>query len=67
MNGELLSMLNLLEDSDAPPTTQAVAAVAATEKEFNALAARWNALRSTDLAALNAKLKAAGQPAIAVP
>jgi hypothetical protein len=28
---------------------------------------RWNTLKTTGLAALNAKLKAAGQPAVKVP
>jgi hypothetical protein len=61
INGTLLSMMELLEEADAEPTTQALAAVRGTQRDFDALVARWNALRTTDLTALNAKLRAAGQ------
>ena len=67
INGELMTLLTLIEDADAEPTTQATAAVRAVQHDFDALWARWTALRTTELAALNAKLKAAGQPAIAAP
>jgi hypothetical protein len=66
INGELLSMMALLEAADAEPTTQALAAVHGTQRDFDALVARWNALRTTELGALNAKLRAAGQQAVSV-
>jgi len=66
INGELLSMLALLEGADAEPTTQALAAVRGTQRDFDALVARWNALRTTDLNALNAKLRAAGQQTVSI-
>jgi hypothetical protein len=66
INGELLSMLALLEGADAEPTTQALAAVRGTQRDFDALVARWNVLRTTDLNALNAKLRQAGQQAVSV-
>jgi hypothetical protein len=62
----LLSMMELLEEADAEPTTQALAAVRGTQRDFDALVARWNALRTTDLTALNAKLRAAGQRDVSV-
>jgi hypothetical protein len=62
----LLSLLNTVEDSDAEPTTQVVAAVQAAQKEFSSLVARWNAIQTTELAALNTKLRAAGQQPIAI-
>jgi hypothetical protein len=65
VNGELLAMMALLEQADVEPTTQAVAAVQASRRDFDALAGRWNALRTTELETLNARLRAAGQPAIA--
>src|SRR5262249_35437504 len=64
INGELMQLLNLVEDADAEPTTQAVAAVKKVEQDHAALLARWTSLRTTDLAALNAKIKAAGQQPI---
>jgi photosystem II stability/assembly factor-like uncharacterized protein len=64
INGELMTLLALLEDADAEPTTQAVAAVKGAQSEFAGLVSRWSALRTTDLAALNTKLRAAGQAVI---
>jgi hypothetical protein len=66
INGELMSLMTLLEDADAEPTSQALAAVGRVEQEFATLTTRWTALRTTELAALNAKLRAAGQQAIAI-
>jgi urease accessory protein UreH len=66
INGELLSMLALLEEASVEPTTQALAAVRGTQRDFDGLVARWNALRTTELTALNAKLRAAGQEAVSV-
>jgi hypothetical protein len=66
VNGELLSLLNLIEDSDAAPTTQATSAVQAAERVFAGLTSRWELLRTRELAELNAKLQAAGQPIISV-
>jgi photosystem II stability/assembly factor-like uncharacterized protein len=66
VNGELLSLLNLIEDSDAAPTTQATSAVQAAERVFAGLTSRWELLRTRELAELNAKLQAGGQPAISV-
>ena len=62
-----MSLLNLIEDADAEPTSQAAAAVTKTEQEFAGLTSRWNTLRTTELSALNAKLKAAGQEPLAIP
>jgi hypothetical protein len=61
-----LSLLNLVEDSDSPPTTQATAAVQAAERVFAGLTSRWESLRTRGLADLNAKLRSAGQPQITV-
>jgi hypothetical protein len=64
INGELMTLLTLIEDADAEPTTQATAAVRTVQRDFDALSARWTAMRTTELTALNAKLKAAGQASI---
>jgi hypothetical protein len=66
INGELMTLFNLLEDADAELTTQAAAAVTSARRDFSALESRWAKIRTTDLAALNARLRAAGQPAIAI-
>ena len=67
IDGTLQSSMNLLEESDAEPTTQATASVQAARRDFDALVARWNVIRTTDIPALNAKLRAAGQSEIRVP
>ncbi len=60
INGDLLTLMTALEQADAEPTTQTLAAVHSTQRDFDALVARWAAIRGSDLDALNAKLKAAG-------
>jgi hypothetical protein len=66
INGELMTLYSLLEDADGEPTTQAMSAIRAVQRDFADLQARWSRLRTTDLAALNAKLRAAGQQPIAI-
>jgi hypothetical protein len=62
-----LSMLmGLLQGADAAPTPQAVAAVADSLKALGDLMARWNELKTRDLANLNAQLKEADLPAVEV-
>ena len=50
--------------ADAAPTTQLAAAVSERLKALGGLFEKWNMLRTKDLAALNAALKAAGLPEI---
>jgi photosystem II stability/assembly factor-like uncharacterized protein len=64
INGDLLAMLALLEEADAEPTSQAVAAVRSVRADFAAILVRWRQLSTSDLAVLNARLRAAGQPSI---
>jgi len=66
INGELMTLFSLLEDADGEPTTQAMTAIRGVQREFADLQARWSRLRTTDLAALNAKLRAAGQQPIVI-
>ena len=66
LDGELLSMMAALEEADAAPTTATLAAAHATQRDFGSLVARWTAATSSELAALNAKLRAAGQQAISL-
>ena len=59
--------MSLLEDADAEPTTQATAAVQSALQNQAKLVARWTAIRTTAVPALNAKLRAAKQSEIAIP
>jgi hypothetical protein len=56
-----------MQAADVTPTANEVAAVAKARTEAAEAMRRWNTLKTTGLAALNAKLKAAGQPAVKVP
>jgi len=66
VRGSLTALLGLLQGADVAPTTQAVAAIADRSKAMTGLLTRWNALRSKELAALNAQLKQAGLPEIKI-
>jgi len=66
INAELSTLLTLIEEADAEPTTQAMTAVRNVQRDFASLNARWARLRTTELAALNAKLRAAGQQPIVI-
>jgi photosystem II stability/assembly factor-like uncharacterized protein len=67
INGELLSMLNTIEESDVAPTSPVSAAVANVEREFASLVSRWTALRGQGISQLNATLRSAGLGTISIP
>jgi hypothetical protein len=58
--------MGLMQAADAAPTSQVLAAVAERQKSLAALMGKWNALKTQDLAALNAQLKTAGLPVIEI-
>jgi hypothetical protein len=60
----LASQMNAMQAADVAPTSNTLAAVTAALRAGDEVMARWAALRSKDLPALNATLKAAGLPAI---
>jgi hypothetical protein len=65
-NAELLSALSLLDEADTELTVQGTATVLDAKRAADALNARWTTLRTTELAAVNARLRAAGLPALDV-
>ena len=56
-----------MQEADMTPTTGQVAAVARARADAKAVMDRWTAIRTRDLAAFNAKQKAAGQPTVELP
>jgi hypothetical protein len=60
VNASLGVLMRLIQEADVAPTTQAVAASADRRKAMASLLQRWAAMKSQDLAALNAQLKQAG-------
>jgi hypothetical protein len=66
ISASLTSLISLLQGADVAPTTQLVAAVTERQHVLATIRTRWNALKTVDLAAVNAPLKKAGLPAITV-
>ena len=62
----LSGVMNALQAADVSPTANTVTALTAAQAGAAGVMARWRALRTVDLAALNLKLKAAGAPALAL-
>ena len=60
LNGQLAQLLDIVDEVDAKPTTQAETAIAEALRALDASLAAWSGLRSADLAALNDQLRAAG-------
>jgi photosystem II stability/assembly factor-like uncharacterized protein len=65
LDGAIGSLMQAVDGgADAAPSPDARAGYAALSSQLEAVLAKWDALRTGDVSALNAKLKAAGQPAI---
>jgi uncharacterized protein HemX len=56
--------MNVLQGADVRPTAVQLAAIAGARTAVSQAIARWTAVKTVDLVALNAQLKAAGLPAI---
>ncbi len=66
MSGSLNMLMGLLQGADVAPTSQAAAAVADGRQALTYVMAKWNALKTQDLAALNAQLRQANLPVITI-
>jgi hypothetical protein len=56
--------MNILQSADVRPTTVQLNAIATARAQAGRVMARWNALTTVELTALNAKLTAAGLPVL---
>ncbi len=65
--GALLTAAMAMQGADVAPTAREVAACDRAESQSRAALSRWAALKTTGLAALNAKRRAAGQSPVEVP
>ncbi len=63
-SGSLGGVMNAMQAADVAPTANTLAAVTAAQANAARVLARWTLFRTVDLPALNAKLKAAGLPAV---
>jgi hypothetical protein len=62
MRMRLLMLMNVFQEADVAPTSQASAAAAELVKEVPAVMQSWDAFKAHDIPALNSKLRAAGLP-----
>jgi hypothetical protein len=62
---ELGRLLETLQEADAAPTTQVVAACSQTQQKLTRLLARWAELKSKDMKTLNNQLREANLPTLA--
>ena len=60
LSADMLTLMNMLEEADAEPTTAQRLAVKRVLAEFTALGARWNIMRTVRIPALNAAMRGAG-------
>jgi hypothetical protein len=67
LNGELALAFGIIQDSDNPPTTQALAAVSTLNNELRTVLTQWKVFEEHDLPDLNKLLRGAKQPELTVP
>ncbi len=65
-SGDASGLYGIIGGADDAPTATQTAALTAVERESADVAKRWNAIKSTDIPALNRQLKSAGLPEIQV-
>jgi photosystem II stability/assembly factor-like uncharacterized protein len=66
VNGQVSVLYGQVWQADAEPTTPQSEAIAATEHDATDLTQRWDALKTTDLPALNRSLRVASLPEIKI-
>ncbi|MET0625702.1 MAG: glycoside hydrolase [Pyrinomonadaceae bacterium] len=62
LHSSLATLYNVLQQSDAAPTTQAVSASAELRRRLGEASAAWDELKGGEVESLNAQLRAAGLP-----
>ncbi|HEV8357242.1 MAG TPA: hypothetical protein VGQ17_10805 [Gemmatimonadales bacterium] len=63
----LLAAAMAMQRADVSPTANQVAACARAREQLSVVLPRWTALKTTGLAGLNARRRAAGQPPVTLP
>ena len=64
LSGSVSSLYNEIDRADVAPTEAQANSVAAVDRELSALIEQWQNIKSSDLPALNRRLKSAGKPEI---
>jgi photosystem II stability/assembly factor-like uncharacterized protein len=65
VNSALESLLDTLQSADMQPTTQAIAASVELQRQLAELLARWSAIKSNEVRALDEQLRRANLPTLA--
>ncbi len=66
LNGQLVTVLGVLQGADAKPTAAAAAAVEELRKSLASQLARWKEIKTREVPAVNAELQKKGLPPIAI-
>jgi len=66
LSGEFVQIFGAVNGGDAAPSTDALQALARARSVLAATTAKWNAVKTKDLPAVNAQLKQAGLPQIVI-
>jgi hypothetical protein len=66
LNTNVGTLYGAVGNADVAPTSSQVLATSAMERDFTLLMARWNAIKSSDLTALNHQLSSAGLPEVRI-
>jgi hypothetical protein len=66
LNGELSTLLEIVEGADATPTTHAERAVSTLQRSLELQLAQWSTFKSRDVKVLNEQLQRANLPALEV-
>ncbi len=67
VSASMMAAAMAMQGAEVAPTAREVAACADARRNSATVTATWTRLKTVDLSALNAKLKAAGQPSVSVP
>ena len=63
----MITAVSSMQSSEMAPTASQLAAVTKAKADYTAAMAKWTAMKTTGLAAFNAKRKAAGQATVVMP
>jgi len=66
VRGTLLALMSMMQGSDVAPPTQIVEAASERRQKMTELMSQWRAFKDQDMVKLNATLKTANLPAVAV-
>jgi alpha-mannosidase len=64
---QMVDLANVAQESDAAPTAQSYQVYEVLNKELDVQLAKWKEVQSTELVALNQKMREANVPGVSIP